>query len=326
MRALMADFAAHTGYMPDSAGGAQFAFLFISVIQDAGNKAVKGGMGRLPDALSACLRHHGGEIRVNAKVDQVLSDDGKAVGVRLSDGTAIQANSVFSSAHPSHLVLALLSEAGLDEDLVGTMEKYEMGDAQMGIYIALSGPVTYAAGTQASQALQIQVTPDTIDDLAQAFCDVRANRLPPNPSIFIVNDGAADPSRVPEGKSMIKVILTTVPYDVDWAAKRDEYANEVIELLAAGPIPDLKEKILKTTIMSPVDYEEDCASAIRGTVGHGAMVGYQLGAMRPTLSMGQFRGPLKNLYLCGAGSHPGPGVSMMPGRNAAFASIADLGG
>jgi len=317
MRALMADFAAHAGCTPDSAGGAQFAYLFLSVIQDAGNNAVKGGMGNLPKALSACLDHEGGEIRVNAQVDQICVQGDGVSGVRLSDGSVLSTKMVVSSVHPRHLVLDLLSDADLDARLVDDMQKYELGDAQMGLYIALSSPVNYAAGSAASEALQVQVMPDTLDALAQAFCDVRANRLPEHPSVFIVNEATADPARVPEEKSLIKVILTTVPYGIDWDECREDYAQTVIDQLAAGPIPDLKDKILAVSIMSPADYEADCRSALRGTVGHGAMVGYQLGAMRPTLDMGKYRGPVGGLFLCGAGSHPGPGVSMMPGRNAA---------
>lgn len=326
MRGLMADFAAHLGFAPDDYGGAQYAYLFLSVIQDAGNRAVKGGMGQLPAALGACLEHHGGEVRTSAPVAQVLVEDGRATGVRLTDGTVIRGGLVASSAHPCHLVLDLLSEADVDRGVVDAMKKYELGSAQLGIYLALSEPATYAAGAEAASAMQVQVMPDRIDELAQAFCDVRAKRLPERPSVFIVNEASADPSRVPPGKSSLKIILTTVPYAVDWNAERSRYAQSVIDQLAAGPIPDLKQKILASVVMSPVDYAADCVSAIDGTVGHGAVVPYQEGAMRPTFELGQYRGPVRSLYLCGGGSHPGPGVSMMPGRNASQAVLADAGG
>jgi phytoene dehydrogenase-like protein len=324
MRCLMADFAAHAGLAPDDAGGAEFAYLFLSVIQDAGNRAVKGGMGRLPAALHECLEQHGGAIRTSAPVAQIRVENGTAIGVLLTDGSLIPGGCVVSSAHPQHLILELLSEAGLEKRIVDDIKKYEHDGSLMGIYIALSGPVTFAAGEAASRAMQVQVMPDTMDELAQAFCDLRANRLPERPSAVVVNEASADPGRVPEGKSSLKVILTTVPYEIDWRAARTGYAQSVIDQLAAGPIPDLKEKIITTVIMSPADYEADLVSAIRGTSAHGAMVPYQQGAMRPIFAMGQYRGPVGNLYLCGAGSHPGPGVSMMPGRNAAQVVLGDL--
>lgn len=317
MRALLADFAAHLGFAPDDAGGAEFALLFLSVIQDLGNRAVRGGMGRLPAALAGCLHEHGGEIRTSASVVQVLAQGGGVTGVRLADGTEVASPIVVSSAHPRHLVLDLLSDAELDAPIVEAIEHYELGSSQMGLYMALSAPVTYAAGTKAAAAMQVQVMPDTIDELAQAFVDVRAGRLPANPSVFIVNEASADPGRVPAGTSSLKVILTTVPYAVDWDAERSRYATAIMDQLAAGPIPDLYDKVIDTVVMSPVDYAADVVSSIDGTVGHGAMVAYQRGAMRPTFAMGRYRGPVDGLYLCGGGSHPGPGVSMMPGRNSA---------
>lgn len=322
MRGLMADFAAHLGFAPDDAGGAEFAWLFLSVIQDAGNRAVRGGMGQLPAALAACFEQHGGEIRTNAPVAQVAVTNGTVSGVRLADGTVIAAPIVASSAHPRHLVLDLLAEADLAAPVVNAMERYELGSAQMGIYVALSAPVTYAAGSEAADAMQVQVMPDTIDDLAQAFVDVRANRLPERPSVFIVNEASADPSRVPPGNSSLKIILTTVPSKIDWTANRSTYAQAIIDQLVAGPIPDLEEKVIDSAIMSPTDYAADVISAVDGTVGHGSLVDYQRGAMRPTWAMGRYRGPVDGLFLCGSGSHPGPGVSLMPGRNAARTILA----
>jgi len=187
----------------------------------------------------------------------------------------------------------------------------------MGIYLALSTPVTYLAGTEAATATQAHLMPPTTDGLAEAFRAIRDEQLPDVPSLFVVNEAELDPSRVPDGRSSLKIVLTTVPYAVDWPRQRTRYAEAVIDQIDRQYIPDLKEKIIGMSVMSPVDYEADVASAVHGTVTHGAMTLYQQGAMRPTLQLGQYRGPVRGLYLCGAGSHPGPGVSMMPGRNAA---------
>ncbi|MDN5863786.1 MAG: NAD(P)/FAD-dependent oxidoreductase [Gammaproteobacteria bacterium] len=325
MRGLMADFAAHAGFAPDDAGGAAFAFVFLSVIQDAGNRAVKGGMGRLPAALAACFTEAGGAIRTGAAVAAIRVDDGRANGVRLADGSEIATECVVSSAHPRHLVLDLLAEAALDPRITAEMERYDLGASQMGIHLALSAPATYAAGATAAQATQVHVMPTTTAGLADALCAVRAGRLPAEPPAFIVNEAAVDPGRVPEGRSSLKIILTAVPYDIDWGEARTRYASAVIERIATAHIPDLEQKIVGTAILSPVDYEADVVSALHGTVTHGAMVPYQQGAMRPTLGLGQYRGPIRGLYLCGADSHPGPGVSMMPGRNAAQVIVGDLG-
>jgi len=324
MRDLMADFAAHAGFAPDDAGGAAFAFLFLAVIQDEGNRAVQGGMGRLPAALATCLQYHGGEIRTSAVVTQISVENGTATGVRLADGAFIPARYVISSAHPRHLVLQLLSEAALDATLLTAMERYEIGVSQMGIYLALDAPVTYAAGNEAAEATQVHLMPATVDGLAEAFRAIRAAQLPEEPALFVVNEAVIDPSRVPAGKSSLKIILTGVPYAVDWGSAGQPFAQQVIDQIARDFIPDLAEKVIGSVIMTPVDFEVDLASALQGTVTHGAMPPYQQGAMRPILQLGQYRGPVTGLYLCGAGSHPGPGVSMMPGRNAAQALLSDL--
>lgn len=323
MRDLMADFAAHAGFAPDDAGGAAFAYLFLSVIQDTGNRVVKGGMGQLPAALAACLQHHGGEISSGVAVDQIQVDRGAATGVVLANGEQVRARCVVSSAHPRHLILHLLRNAGLDQQVVDAIDDYELGVSQMGIYLALSGPVTYLAGDDAATATQVHLIPPSTDALAEVFRQIRSDQLPEQPSLFLVNEAALEPSRVPPGKSSLKIILTTVPYAVDWASERARYAQQVIDQIARTYIPDLKEKIIGTVIMSPVDYEVDLSSAIQGTVTHGAMPLYQQGAMRPMLQLGQYRGPVERLYLCGAGSHPGPGVSMMPGHNAARVVLGD---
>jgi phytoene dehydrogenase-like protein len=194
----------------------------------------------------------------------------------------------------------------------------------MGIYLALSSPVTYTARDEAANATQVHLILPSTDALAEVFRQIRSNQLPEQPSLFIVNEATLEPSGVPPGKSSLKIILTTVPYAVDWKAERERYANQVTDQINQRYIPDLKEKIIGTAIMSPVDYENDLSSAIQGTVTHGAMTLYQQEAMRPTLQLGQYRGPVERLYLCGAGSHPGLGVSMMPGRNAAKVILDDL--
>ncbi|WP_024792949.1 phytoene desaturase family protein [Tomitella biformata] len=324
MRDLMADFAGHAGFAPDDAGGASFALLFLSIIQDAGNRAVKGGMGGLPTALAASLAAAGGQVRTGAVVTRILAPDGVATGVELADGAILRAGTIVSSIHPRHLILNLLREANLDHSIVEDIKRYEIGASQFGIYLALSGPVAYAAGSEAGSATQTHLMPSTTDGLAEAFRAVRAGQLPAVPSAFVVNEAAVDPSRVPKGKSALKVILTTVPYTADWPAQRIPYAQEVIEQICRQHVPDLKEKIIGMTVMSPLDFAADLASALHGTVTHGAMTLYQQGSLRPTLSLGQYRGPARGLYLCGAGSHPGPGVSMMPGRNAANVILADL--
>ncbi|MCP3680966.1 MAG: hypothetical protein GY782_12235 [Gammaproteobacteria bacterium] len=111
---------------------------------------------------------------------------------------------------------------------------------------------------------------------------------------------------------------------LDRASKKEQYADYIINLLTERYIPDLKEKIIHRIAVSPVDYENKIISSIHGATSHGGMQPYQAGAMRPIPSMGQYRSSIANVYLCGAGSYPGPGVSMIPGRDAAQVICQDL--
>ena len=150
------------------------------------------------------------------------------------------------------------------------------------------------------------------------------------------NDSAIDPSRAPAGKALMKFVVLSVPYVITgdatgkipartWNAAREPYADYLIELITANYIPDLKAKILKRVAHSPVDISRKIISAVRGTLGQGAFLPYQTGSLRPIPELGQYRTPVPNVYLCSSGNHPGPGVSMAPGRNAAQVIFADLG-
>jgi phytoene dehydrogenase-like protein len=150
------------------------------------------------------------------------------------------------------------------------------------------------------------------------------------------NDSVIDPSRAPEGKHLKKFVVIGVPYEIKgdatgriqgrtWDGAKEEYTDYLIDTITADYMLDLKEKLLKREAHSPLDLERKLSSAVHGTICHGAMLPYQTGSMRPIPEMGDYRSPVGNVYLCGSGSHPGPGVSMAPGRNAAETIYSDLG-
>ncbi len=149
------------------------------------------------------------------------------------------------------------------------------------------------------------------------------------------NDAVVDPSRTPPNKYVMKLIVNNVPYRItgdatgkiqarSWQEAKEPYADHVIDMITNTYAPNFKNLILKRVVHSPEDIERAIPSAVRGTVCHGAFVPYQMGSMRPIPEMANYRSPVPNVYLCGSGSHPGAGVSMAPGRNAALAILADL--
>jgi phytoene dehydrogenase-like protein len=167
------------------------------------------------------------------------------------------------------------------------------------------------------------------------FAEARAGALPRGPVMVIGNDGVADPSRVPDGKGLLKILVKCVPYAItddatgtiaarDWDGAKEAYADHVLGLLTRH-YSDLESQIVARVVHSPLDQERLITSAVRGTELQGAFLPYQSGSMRPIPELSGYRAPVGNVYLCCSGSHPGPGVSFMPGRNAARVIGADLG-
>jgi len=336
-KTLFGSFATFLGASPDDAGGAELGWLFASVLQNAGNNLVKGGMHRVALALAEDLRARGGEIRTNALVEKILGNAKRATGVRLTGGEEITASElIVSNVDPGHLIIDLLGAEMAGADIVNKMKLYEWGDSVFVMFVALESPINYKAGTAARQSAHVHLTEPSLDFFARVYLQCRGGLLPAAPMIVSWNDSAIDPSRAPNGKALMKFVVLSVPYVIagdatgkiptrTWDDAREPYADYLIDLITDNYIPDLKPKILKRVAHSPVDISRKIISAVRGTLGQGAFLPYQTGSLRPIPELGQYKTPVPNVYLCSSGSHPGPGVSMAPGRNAAQVIFGDLG-
>ena len=336
-KTLFGSFATFLGASPDDAGGAELGWLFASVLQNVGNNLVKGGMNRVTLALAEHLRAHGGKIRTNARVERIVGDTKRATAVRLAGGEEIPVNQlIVSNVDPGHLVLDLLGAGMVGPEIVDKMQRYEWGDSVFVMFVALDSPITYKAGPTARQSAHVHLTEPSLDFFARVYLQCRGGALPSAPMIVSWNDSAIDPSRAPAGKALMKFVVLSVPYVITadatgkipgrtWNEAREPYADYLVDLITANYIPDLKSKTLKRVAHSPVDISRKITSAVRGTLGHGAFLPYQNGSLRPIPELGEYKTPLPNVYLCSSGSHPGPGVSMAPGRNAAQVIFADLG-
>lgn len=337
IKTLFGSFATFLGASPDDAGGAELGWLFASILQNVGNNLVKGGMNRVTVALSDYLRAHGGEVRTGARVEKIVGSARGATAVRLADGDEIPVGQlVVSNVDPGHLVGDLLGVEMVGPEIVDKMDRYELGDSVFVMFVALDGPVSYKAGPAASRSAHVHLTEPSLDFFARVYLQCRGGSLPSAPMIVSWNDSAIDPSRAPSGKALMKFVVLSVPYDITgdatgrigartWAEAREPYADYLIDLITDDYIPDLKAKMLKRVAHSPLDIERNIISAVHGTLGHGAFLPYQNGALRPIPELGEYKTPVPNVYLCSSGNHPGPGVSMAPGRNAAQVIFEDLG-
>jgi phytoene dehydrogenase-like protein len=337
VKSLFGGFAAFVGSAPDDAGGAEIAWLFGAVLQAEGNYLVRGGMNGVALALAADLAAHGGQVRTGSRVETIEVSDGMAGGVRLEGGEVIAARRlVVSATDPAHLVDRLLGDGVAGETEAAQVRDIEWGDAVMTVYLALDGPVEYAAGPAVGQAAQVHLSPPGLAAMAQASVECRAGMLPVEPFIVAWNNSAVDPGLAPPGKALMKLVVLGVPYDIagdaagritgrSWDEARDDYADRIVDLVEEKYLPGLKARILRRTVFSPVDQERQLSSAVRGTISHGAMLPYQMGALRPTAALSGYRTSISNVYLCDSGTHPGPGVSMGSGRNAFTVIARDLG-
>jgi len=243
---------------------------------------------------------------------------------------------VVSNVDPAHLALDLLGVEMVGQEIAGKIEQYEWGDSVFVIFVALDSPINYKTGPAARQSAHVHLTEPSLDFFARVYLQCRGGALPSAPMIVSWNDSAIDPSRAPAGKALMKFVVLSVPWIItgdatgkiparNWAEAREPYADYLIDLITANYIPDLKAKIIKRVAHSPVDISRKITSAVHGTLGQGAFLPYQNGSLRPIPELGEYKTPVRNVYLCSSGSYPGPGVSMAPGRNAAQVIFADLG-
>jgi len=337
---MFGTFSSFVGLSPDDAGGGEIAYLFSSIIQHGGNNVVRGGFTNLCLALSKYLKSKGGEIITNTAVTKIIIKKGLgAVGVKLDNGKEIGVKKIVaSSIDPSSLVLKLIGEEHFSTKIVKGIKNIEWGDSVLAIYLALDAPAEYFAGPEIVPSAQLHLSPQTLDYLAKIFYECRAGKLPSEPLVIMSNDSVADPSRVPIGKHLLKFLVLSVPYKlqtneadtsniyqpIDWDHFGTKYGDQVVNMINDKYIRNLKEIILKRVIYSPIDFEKRLATAVNGTLSCGALVPYQTSSMRPIPELGSYKTSIHNIYMCGAGSHPGPGVSMAPGRNAAQIILADL--
>ena len=270
-------------------------------------------------------------------MEKILGDAKRATAVRLTSGEEIPVRElVVSNVDPAHLVIHLLGAGMVGQEIVEKMEHYEWGDSVFVMFVALESPIDYKAGPAARQSAHVHLTEPSLDFFAGVYLQCRGGALLAAPMIVSWNDSTIDPSRAPAGKALMKFVVLSVPYVItgdatgrvstrSWDEAREPYADYLIDLITANSIPNLKRKILKRVAHSPADISRKIISAVRGTLGQGAFLPYQNGSLRPIPELGRYKTPVPNVYLCSSGSHPGPGVSMVPGRNAAQVIFSDLG-
>jgi phytoene dehydrogenase-like protein len=286
---------------------------------------VRGGIGRLAAALVSAAQGYGAEIRTGAEVSQVLLADGRAKGVVLAGGQEIRADTVISNADPRRTFFDLVGPLNLEPTFVRRVRNIRYRGCTAKLNLALSG-LPQMAGLSDNDAHlggHIVISPN-LEYLERAYDQAKYGRFSPRPYLDLVIPTLLDPSLAPAGSHLMSVTMQYAPYHLKgelWETQREALGETIITTLAEY-MPDLAKLILHQQILTPCDWEA-VYDLTEGGIYHGQMGLDQLLFMRPLPGYGQYRTPIENLYLCGAGTHPGGGVTGAPGYNAAREILRD---
>ncbi len=285
-----------------------------------------GGVGSVTQALAAAARRAGAEIRTGAEVTRILVEEGRARGVALENGDELMAGTVVSNADPRRTFLGLVDPLELDPHFVRAVRniKYRGACAKVNLALAELPDFSSCPGHGPHLGAAISISPG-VEYLERAYDDAKYGDLSSEPYLESFIPTVHDPSLAPSGRHVISVYVQYAPYrlrDGAWdAARNDALADRVVATLARYA-PNLEGAILHQQVLSPLDLEQRFGLT-EGHIHHGELTLDQLLFMRPMPGWARYATPLAGLYLCGAGTHPGGGVTGTPAYNAARAILRD---
>jgi len=310
-------FGAHLG--PWSAGS---GLLFLL---RAANEAVaeprtwiaRGGPGAIAAALERAIAKAGGEIRTSTPVARILVRDERARGVVLADGTEITARVVISAADPRHTFLQLCDPIDLAPEFLWRMRNYRSSGTVAKINLALSALPAFRGVPADAMGGRIRICPD-VDYLEHAFDHAKYGRYSTEPYVEIAIPTVADASLAPAGAHVLSAYVQFAPYALrhtDWDRERDAFAALAIDTIERHA-PGLRALIVGQQVVTPLDLERTYGLT-GGHIFHGELALDQLLSMRPLLGWAHYQSPIRDLYLCSSGTHPGTGLTAGSGANAA---------
>ncbi|MCZ6828265.1 MAG: NAD(P)/FAD-dependent oxidoreductase [Gammaproteobacteria bacterium] len=287
----------------------------------------RGGMGAVSAALAKSLQAYGGEIVCAANVDQIMVRNGRATGVALKDGTEYHADIVVSNLDPKRTFLDIMAESDLPEDVVNKAKNFKIRGSSGKLNIALDGLPTFN-GVHPDSTLMIgdMHFSDSLERLERAYDDWKAGAWSRDPYCDMLIPTLTDPTMAPPGKHMMTVFVQYAPPLIngrEWTDEdRDAFGKTVIDQIG-NYSPDFKDLILHAEVRTPRELEAE-VGLTEGNIFQGELTFDQLLFNRPFPGYAQYRGPVKGMYMCGSGTHPGGGVMAAPGANAAREILMDL--
>ena len=288
-----------------------------------------GGMGAITQAMAREAERRSVEISLSSPVREVVVDGKAATGVVLEDGTRIDARVIVANLHPKLLYQRLIDPDALDADFRHRIDGYKSRSGTFRMNVALSELPDFSClpGTQAAEHHMsgIVIAP-SLKYMDKAFQDAWNDGWSSQPIVEILIPSTMDDSLAPEGAHVASLFCQhfnpDLPDGRSWDDVRDHVANLIIDTVDRYA-PNFKRSVIGRMALSPMDLERKFG-LVGGDIFHGTLTLDQLYSARPVLGHGNYRGPLKHLYMCGSGTHPGGGVSGAPGHNAAREILRDL--
>jgi len=285
-----------------------------------------GGMGAITQAMASAARAYGAEIETDAAVREIIVESDSVRGVLLADGREIRAKKIAANVNPKLLYTTMLPAEALPEDFLKRMQRWRNASGTFRINVALSALPSFTAlpGPGNHLTAGIIIAP-SLGYLDRAYHDARQHGWSREPVVELLIPSTLDDSLAPPGQHVASLfcqhVAPELPDGKFWDACRDEVADLMIATVDRYA-PGFAASVIGRRALSPLDLERDFG-LLGGDIFHGALTLNQLFAARPMLGHADYRGPIRGLYHCGAGAHPGGGVTGAPGHNAAQVILRD---
>ena len=281
---------------------------------------VRGGMGALSNAIADSARAAGAQIRLSAPVEKILVKKRKIHGVILENGDEIPAPMVASNLDPRRTFLKLVDPADLDPDFLDGIRKFRSEGTSLKMNLALSGLPEFQAlpGAPAAQHRATMHICPSVDYIERAWDDAKYGRPSRSPLIEMTIPTMYDPTLAPAGHHIMGIFLQYAPYTLKgttWDVERESYAERILDVIEEY-CPNIRSIVVNRQTLTPLDLERRFGIT-GGNIFHGEMSLDQMFVLRPVAGWARYRTPIKGLYLCSSGAHPGGGVMGAPGHNAA---------
>ncbi|MGH6890245.1 MAG: phytoene desaturase family protein [Rhizomicrobium sp.] len=289
----------------------------------------QGGMGAITQAMAAACRGAGVEIRTNVEVQELIVENARAAGVITKAGGTFRARAVVSNLNPKLLFGALVDPGALPDDFRERIDRYRCASGTFRMNVALAELPRFSCLPEHGDHLTagIVIAP-SLAYMDRAYADARASGWSREPIVEMLIPSVVDDSLAPAGRHVASLFCQQVapelPCGRSWDDCRDEVADLMIDTVERAA-PGFRASVIARQALSPLDLER-LFGLVGGDIMHGALSPDQLFAARPVLGHGDYRSPIPGLYMCGAGTHPGGGVSGIPGHNAAREVLKDWRG